>query len=191
MSTPPGGERCSSRAGTFMPWPKRSSPSTTTITQVDPDPKTTRRSGRLPAWCTATPFCIAITHATASTTELNSTRVGGGFYAILNAYVSPQAFLATRSIDILVGSILGGVSSVIGAFIGALFVLFVPDWASEINPALGGLIYGLCLMGMILIARDGLVGLISRTVQRLLTTLSNKETQPSPVQRPAQGGEHS
>lgn len=117
--------------------------------------------------------------------------LGGGFYAILNAYVSPQAFLATRSIDILVGSILGGVSSVIGAFIGALFVLFVPDWASEINPALGGLIYGLCLIGMILIARDGLVGLVSRTVQRLLTTLSNKETQPSRVQGPAQGGEHS
>lgn len=89
--------------------------------------------------------------------------VGGGLFAILNGYVSPQSFLAGRSIEILIGAIVGGIGSVSGAFLGALFVVFVPEWTAELSPALGGLIYGASLIAMMLVARDGLVGLAQRT----------------------------
>ena len=88
--------------------------------------------------------------------------LGGGLFAILNGYVSPQSFLAGRSIEILIGAIVGGIGSVSGAFLGALFVAFVPEWSAELSPALGGLIYGACLIVMMLVARDGLVGLARR-----------------------------
>ncbi|MEH3148610.1 MAG: branched-chain amino acid ABC transporter permease [Methylobacterium frigidaeris] len=85
--------------------------------------------------------------------------LGGGLYALINAYISPQSFLATRSIDILIGSIVGGATSLWGALGGAIFVVFVPEWTSEMNPAAGGLIYGLCLLVAMLLFRDGAAGL--------------------------------
>jgi len=88
--------------------------------------------------------------------------LGGGLFAILNGYVSPQSFLAGRSIEILIGAIVGGIGSISGAFLGALFVVFVPEWTAELSPALGGLIYGVCVIVMMLVARDGLVGLAQR-----------------------------
>lgn len=88
--------------------------------------------------------------------------LGGGLYAILNGYVSPQSFLAARSIEILIGAIVGGIASLPGALLGALFVVFVPEWTADLSPALGGLIYGACLIAMMLVARDGLAGLAAR-----------------------------
>lgn len=99
--------------------------------------------------------------------------LGGGLFAILNGYVSPQSFFAGRSIEILIGAIVGGIASVNGAFLGALFVVFVPEWTAELSPAMGGLIYGASLIVMMLVARDGLVGLIQRAAP-LVFSLARK-----------------
>ena len=87
---------------------------------------------------------------------------GGGLFAIVNAYVSPESFQMTKSFDFLVGSIVGGITSISGAFVGAVFIVFLPDWAADMNIALSGLIYGAVLVVMMLVARDGVVGLIVR-----------------------------
>lgn len=93
--------------------------------------------------------------------------LAGGLYAIVNAYISPQSFLAAKSIEILIGAIVGGIASISGAFLGAIFVVFVPEWTAEIDPAVGGLIYGLCLIAMMLLARDGLAGLVIKVLGRI------------------------
>ena len=93
--------------------------------------------------------------------------LAGGLFAIVNAYISPQSFLAAKSIEILIGAIVGGIASISGAFLGAFFVVFVPEWTAEINPAAGGLIYGLFLIAMMLLARDGLAGLVTKGLARL------------------------
>ncbi len=85
---------------------------------------------------------------------------GGGLFAIVNAYVSPELFQMTKSFDFLVGAIVGGITSISGAFIGALFIVFLPEWSADMNIALSGLIYGGVLVVMMLVARDGVVGLI-------------------------------
>jgi branched-chain amino acid transport system permease protein len=95
--------------------------------------------------------------------------LAGGLCASLSADGRPQSFVAAKSIEILIGAIVGGVATIGGAFVGALFVVFVPEWTAELNPAIGGLIYGLFLILMILLAREGLVGLLNRGLGRFLS----------------------
>ncbi len=92
--------------------------------------------------------------------------LGGGLFCILNGFISPQSFLPMKSIDILIGGIVGGITSIAGAFIGAVFVVFVPGFTTDIDPALGGLIYGLCLIAMMMVARQGIAGLRIEGLQK-------------------------
>jgi branched-chain amino acid transport system permease protein len=109
----------------------------------------------------------------AFTTSAGFAGFGGGLFAIVNAYVSPESFQMTKSFDFLVASIVGGITSISGAFIGALFIVFLPDWSADMNIALSGLIYGGVMVGMMLVARDGVVGLLGTltraAIRRLLT----------------------
>lgn len=98
--------------------------------------------------------------------------LGGGVFAILNGFISPQSFLAPLSITIVIGSIVGGSTSIVGAFIGGLFITFVPTWTSNINLALGNVIYALALIGIMLLARGGVAGLLDR-LTAALTVRSN------------------
>lgn len=90
--------------------------------------------------------------------------LGGGVYAMLSGFVGPDAFTALKSIDFLVGSVVGGMASITGAFFGAFFVLFLPEWTAEIDLAMAGLVYGGCLVITMLVMKDGFMGLIERVV---------------------------
>jgi hypothetical protein len=91
----------------------------------------------------------------------------GWLFALVNGFVSPESFQMTMSFNFLAGAIVGGITSISGALIGALFITFIPDWASEINLAMSGIIYGGCLVVMMLVARDGVVGLARQGYARL------------------------
>lgn len=104
---------------------------------------------------------------------------GGALFAIINGYVSPESFSALKSFDFVAGAIIGGITSISGAFIGALFIVFVPEWSAGINLALAGVIYGVALVVMMLIARDGAVGLIKLGLAWLCVRL--RQMGPSPV----------
>jgi len=95
----------------------------------------------------------------------------GGLFAIVNGFVSPESFQITKSFDFLVGSIVGGITSISGSLIGALLIVFLPDWAADMNIALSGLIYGAVLVVMMLIARDGVMGLLSTLLTALRTRI--------------------
>jgi len=102
---------------------------------------------------------------------------GGGLFALVNGFVSPESFQVTLSLNFLVGAVVGGITSIPGAFIGALFVVFVPDWAGEVSPALAALIYAVCLIGLMLVARDGIVGIVRSLLARLArTTIPERAT---------------
>jgi len=92
---------------------------------------------------------------------------GGALFAIISGYVSPESFSALKSFDFVAGAIIGGITSISGAFIGALFIVFVPEWSADFNRALSGVIYGVALVVMMLVARDGAVGLIKSTISRI------------------------
>ncbi|MGZ2459989.1 branched-chain amino acid ABC transporter permease [Rhizobium sp. IY2] len=106
--------------------------------------------------------------------------LGGGVFGIISGFISPESFLAILSINIVIGSIVGGVTSIVGAFLGGLFMVFVPTWASDINLSLGNLIYGLALILIMMVARNGVTGFIekwlSMTFRRMASSRRQIET---------------
>jgi branched-chain amino acid transport system permease protein len=85
----------------------------------------------------------------------------------------------TKSFDFLVGAIVGGITSISGALIGALFIVFLPDWSADMNIALSGLIYGGVMVVMMLLARDGVVGLATGLMQALRARRAARHTKLS------------
>jgi branched-chain amino acid transport system permease protein len=102
---------------------------------------------------------------------------GGALFSLVNGFVSPESFQMTKSFDFLVGAIVGGITSVGGAFIGALFIIFLPDWSSNISLAGAGIIYAVVLIGMMLVAKEGIVGLVKSSIHLLGTWFSTPGAQ--------------
>jgi branched-chain amino acid transport system permease protein len=86
---------------------------------------------------------------------------------MVNAFVSPDSFQLFKSFEFLAGAIIGGITSITGAFIGAIIVIFLPEWSAGINLALTGVIYGGVLVVMMLVAREGVVGLAAKALSRI------------------------
>jgi branched-chain amino acid transport system permease protein len=122
---------------------------------------------------------LAAVRLAAFTTSAAFAGFGGGLFALVNAYVSPESFQMTKSFDFLVGAIVGGITSISGAFIGALFIVFLPEWSADMNIALSGLIYGGVMVVMMLVARDGVVGLVTGLTQALRARLAARHTKLS------------
>ncbi len=74
------------------------------------------------------------------------TGVAGALSAILVAFVAPDSFTVFLSITLLVGMVIGGVTSLPGALYGALFIQFVPNIADQISKAAPWAIYGTMLI---------------------------------------------
>jgi branched-chain amino acid transport system permease protein len=64
------------------------------------------------------------------------------------------------SITMLVGVVVGGLASIPGAFLGAIFILIVPDVAEQISKSAPSAIYGLLLIGVMLVMPTGVAGAI-------------------------------
>ena len=94
--------------------------------------------------------------------------LGGALYAHKLQFISPDQFDILQSIDLLLMIVIGGVGSVHGAFLGALFLIAMPqlislskDWLPDAvgqAPGLQGLVYGVVLVGFVLFEPLGLYG---------------------------------
>ena len=80
--------------------------------------------------------------------------------ALLSAYVSPDSFPVLLSIKFLVGSVVGGIVSISGVFIGALFIEFTPNFADQISKAAPDAIFGVFLIGLIYLIPRGAIGIL-------------------------------
>ena len=94
--------------------------------------------------------------------------LGGALYAHKLAFISPEQFNIVQSIDLLLMVVIGGLGSVHGAFLGAIFLITMPQviaLAKDFLPAavgqapgLQGLVYGLVLIAFVLFEPMGLYG---------------------------------
>ncbi|MGC1175213.1 branched-chain amino acid ABC transporter permease [Polaromonas sp.] len=94
--------------------------------------------------------------------------IAGALYAHKLQFISPDQFNILQSIDLLLMIVVGGLGSVHGAFLGAIFLISMPQAIALIKdylpafigqaPGLQGLVYGLVLIGFVLFEPLGLYG---------------------------------
>ncbi len=81
--------------------------------------------------------------------------VAGALSAMAVQYIAPESFTFYLSAAILVGLVVGGVGWLPGAFLGAIFVLLVPNVAETVSKGLSGAIYGVFLIALIFFLPSG------------------------------------
>src|SRR6185437_8115332 len=100
-------------------------------------------------------------------------------------FVAPDSFPIFLSLSFLVGIVVGGVASIPGAAIGAVFIEFVPNVASAISDAAPWAVYGVVLIAAMYLMPDGVAG-VCRAISKRLETRSRRPT-PAPTTSRAPG----
>ena len=105
--------------------------------------------------------------------------VGGALFAYALGFVAPESFTLLLSFTFLGAIVVGGLGTVAGAVLGSLFVVFVPQYAGDVNQALTGIIYGGTLIAVMYLLPGGAAGLLRR-----LHRLAVEVVEPPPPDTP-------
>jgi branched-chain amino acid transport system permease protein len=108
--------------------------------------------------------------------------LAGSLFGLSTGFVSPDTFPVSLSIQLLVGTVIGGLASIPGPLLGAIVAYFLPiesnqwvpsqSWipdqiASTLKNAGPAVSYGVLLILIMIFAPNGLVGLIRQGYDRL------------------------
>jgi branched-chain amino acid transport system permease protein len=85
--------------------------------------------------------------------------IAGILQALNNSFVSPSVLFWQQSVDVLVVSIIGGSMTLIGPILGAFVLVLLREGVRELANV-GIIITGAVFIGIILLASDGIVGVI-------------------------------
>ena len=120
--------------------------------------------------------------------------IAGSLFALAIGFVSPDTFPVGLSIQLLVGAVVGGLASIPGPLLGAIFAYFLPiesnqwvpsqSWipdqiASTVKNAGPAVSYGVVLILLMIFAPNGIVGLITSgylALNRRLRGAGDRET---------------
>lgn len=105
---------------------------------------------------------LSVYKSTAFAVSAACTGMAGSLAAISTGFTAPDSFPVALSISLLVGAVIGGISTVWGAFIGGLFVQIVPEMAHELSDSAPGVIYGALLLFIVYLMPDGVMGAVNR-----------------------------
>src|SRR6185295_15380415 len=83
------------------------------------------------------------------------TGIAGGLSAIAVAFVAPDGYTINFAIALFLGMVVGGVGWLPGSFIGAAFIIFVPNIAESISKGLSGAVFGVLLFIVIFLVPHG------------------------------------
>ena len=98
--------------------------------------------------------------------------VGGSLFVLVsNWFVSPSTFYFDKSLLLIVGAVVGGLGSLAGMALGALFIQFVPDWAANLSSAPGApsVFFGAAIIVVMILLPSGLGGLLRKLTEALTT----------------------
>ena len=100
--------------------------------------------------------------------------VGGSLFVLVsNWFVSPSTFAFDKSLLLVVGAVVGGLGSLAGMALGALFIQFMPDWAANVSHAPGApsVFFGAAIVLVMILLPSGLGGLLRKLTEPLTTWL--------------------
>lgn len=89
--------------------------------------------------------------------------IGGALLVWKDNFVDPGQYGIGLSITLLVAVVVGGGATLLGPPIGAFFVTFLPEWSPRDRPELSPVIFGASLVLLMIVARDGIVGVVRRS----------------------------
>jgi branched-chain amino acid transport system permease protein len=95
--------------------------------------------------------------------------LGGVLYAPIIAFISVEHFTLWLSIAFISMVVVGGLGSTSGSFLGAAFVVFVPELLRGLG-AYHQIVYGLAMILVFVFWRTGLVGIATRVADRFART---------------------
>jgi branched-chain amino acid transport system permease protein len=90
--------------------------------------------------------------------------VAGSLFAIATTFVNPDTFPIALSIFLLVGVVVGGLGSLLGPIVGAVFIQFMPLWAQQVSksPGAPAVVYGVVVILLMFVLPTGASGLLRR-----------------------------
>ncbi len=94
--------------------------------------------------------------------------VAGALFTFALGFVAPESFTPLLSFSFLAAIVVGGLGTVAGALLGALFIEFVPQYAGSVNQALTGVLYGATLIAVMYLLPGGAAGLLGRLRRHLV-----------------------
>jgi branched-chain amino acid transport system permease protein len=98
------------------------------------------------------------------------TGIAGSLGAVAVGFVGPDSFTIFLSISLVVGMVVGGLASISGAFWGALFIQFVPNFADNISKAAPWAIYGALMIAFMYVMPVGIAGALHLAWRRIRGT---------------------
>lgn len=97
-----------------------------------------------------------VENATAFGTSAAIASLSGIGMAFSMAYIDPVAFSLDSGVTLIVGTVVGGIGSALGALIGAVFITAVPELARDAQ-AVANFVYGGAMIAVLLFLGEGLV----------------------------------
>lgn len=98
--------------------------------------------------------------------------LAGGYLALAGClasyqygYVGPATYNFTLSVQMLFGVVIGGMHSLSGALLGAVFLEFFPDLVAPLGKGLSALLYAVLLIGAMVAMPNGIAGAIARLIR--------------------------
>ena len=110
---------------------------------------------------------VARTKVTAFAISAGFAGAAGALQYIAVGNVSPEQFSLAVSFSLVSGIVIGGLGTVAGGLVGAMFVTFVPYFSPEILPAAPAMLTGVATVLFIILAPGGIIGLLRLSGRRL------------------------
>ena len=134
---------------------------------------------------------VGRTQVTAFVVSAACAGVGGALYVEISNLAAPGAFPVTLSLFLLAGVVLGGLGSLAGAVYGAIVLVMLPSWStdlandlslsSQVSANLPLAFYGIVLIGAMLVAPRGIQGGVLDVAHKL----RSRRAGPSRASAPA------
>ncbi len=93
--------------------------------------------------------------------------VAGCLGSFQYGFVGPGSYNFALSVQMLFGLVVGGMYSLTGAVLGALFLQFFPYIVAPLGKGLSALIYAVLLIGVMVLLPAGLAGALTRVIRSL------------------------
>ncbi|MFH1117388.1 MAG: branched-chain amino acid ABC transporter permease [Pseudomonadota bacterium] len=103
--------------------------------------------------------------------------LAGGVYSVHTHYIGPEIFGVGASLEFLIMVVVGGLGRPMGAVAGALLLTVIPEFIRAYEEY-RLLIFSVVLMAVVLVAPEGLWGLIVAAYRRIAGRLSRESEKP-------------